>query len=117
MTKYSPIPAIVAYLIPIVGWLYVYVFQRTNALAIYHLRQSIGLVLFLIGSFLAWIVVGWLLAWIPYMAVFSVALFAVVIAAYIFGAVAWLMGMINAAKNVATPLPIFGEWANRLPIA
>jgi uncharacterized membrane protein len=117
MRKYSPIPAVIAYLIPIVGWLYVYVFQRSNALALYHLRQSIGLVVFLLGVLLGWIVVGWLLAWIPYMAVFSVALFAIVIAAWIFGVFAWLMGMLNAAKNMAAPLPLFGQWASRLPIA
>ena len=117
MSKQSPFPAVIAYLIPIVGWLYVYLFQRANTLALFHLRQAIGLVLFLIGALIAWIVVGWLLAWIPYVAVFSVALFTLVIVAYIFGALAWLMGMANALQNKTVPLPIFGQWASRLPIA
>lgn len=54
MSKQSPFPAVIAYLIPVVGWLYVYLFQRKNTLAVFHLRQSIGLVLFLIGSLVVW---------------------------------------------------------------
>lgn len=107
--------AAVAY-IPIIGWLYVYLFQRSNLLAMYHLRQSIGLVVFLIGTLVIWSVVAWVLAWIPLMAVLSVAFFAVVIAAYFYGAVAWVMGLLRALNNQLTPLPIFGRWASRLPI-
>jgi hypothetical protein len=50
------------------------------------------------------------------MAVISISLFALVIAAYLFGAAAWVMGILNALKRTLTPLPIFGRWANRLPI-
>lgn len=62
-------------------------------------------------------IVAWLIALIPYMAVLSAALFTIVIAAYLFGVVAWITGMWNALKNKSTPLPIFGQWASRLPIA
>jgi uncharacterized membrane protein len=109
------ISAVIAY-IPIIGWLYVYLFARKNPLAVYHLRQSVGLVLFLIGAFVIWAVVAYVIAIIPYMAAFSVALFTVVIAAYLFGAVTWIMGIVNALRNKSTPLPLFGQWANRLPI-
>jgi uncharacterized membrane protein len=116
MSNNSPIPALLAY-IPIVGWLYVYFTQRKNPLAVFHLRQSIGLFLFLVATFVVWAVVAYLIAFIPYMAVFSVALFTIVIAFYIFGVVAWVTGILNALKNRSTPLPVFGQWANRLPIA
>ncbi len=108
--------AAAAYLIPVISWLFVYFFQRKNALAMYHLRQSIGLVLFLAATFVGWAVVAWLLAWIPYVAVLSVALFTIVIAAYLYGVVAWILGMVNALKNLSVPLPLFGQWASRLPI-
>ena len=49
--------------------------------------------------------------------VVSVALFTVVIAAYVYGAVAWIMGLTNALRNRKATLPVFGRWANRLPIA
>jgi uncharacterized membrane protein len=111
----SRLPAVLAY-IPIVGWLYVLVFQRKNLLATYHLRQSIGLVLFLVAAFVAWIVVAWIVAWIPYMAVLSMALFTVVIMALFYGFAVWIMGLMNALRNRLTPLPLFGRWASRLPI-
>lgn len=116
MNKPSPFPALIAY-IPIIGWLYVYLLQRKNSLAVFHLRQSVGLFLFLVATFIIWAVVAYVLAIIPYMAVFSVALFNIVIAFYLFGVVAWIMGILNALKNKSAPLPFFGQWANRLPIA
>jgi uncharacterized membrane protein len=107
---------VLAYLIPVIGWLYVFFFQRKNSLAIYHLRQSIGLFLFLVATLVGWAVIAWVLAWIPYMAVVSIALFAIVIAVYVFGIVAWMLGLINALSNRLAPLPLFGQWASRLPI-
>lgn len=117
MSKQSPLPAFIAYLIPIVGWLYVFLFQRKNTLAVFHLRQAIGLALFLVGVFAGWAVVAYLIAIIPVMAVVSVALFSIVIAAFIFGFVAWIGGMLNALRSQATLLPLIGAWASRLPIA
>lgn len=116
MNPSARLPAVLAYLIPIIGWLYVYFFQRKNAFAIFHLRQAVGLFLFLAAALAIWALVAWVLAWIPYMAVLGIALFTIVIAAYLYGLVAWVMGMINALRNRPVPLPIFGQWANRLPI-
>jgi len=115
MTQYAVFPAVIAY-VPILGWLYVYLMERKNTLALFHLRQSIGLFVFLVGVFIGWAVIAYALALIPFMAVISVSLFAIVIAAYIFGAVAWVMGILNAFKRTLSPLPLFGRWANRLPI-
>jgi len=115
MNNQSPYTAAIAY-IPILGWVYVYLLQRKNSFAVFHLRQSVGLFLFLVGSLVVWAIVAYLIAIIPYMAPFSVALFTIVIAAYLFGAVTWVMGILNALKSKSTPLPLFGQWANRLPI-
>lgn len=116
MSEHSPIPALIAY-IPVVGWLYVYLLQRKNRLAVFHLRQSVGLFLFLVGILAGWAIIAYVIAFIPYMAVFSVTLFTIVIAGYIFGVVAWVTGILNALKSKSTPLPLFGQWANRLPIS
>ena len=115
MNNFSPLSAALAY-IPIIGWVFVLLTQRKNEFAFFHLRQSIGLVLFLISAVGVWIVVAYVLAWIPALAIMSVALFTMVIAAYLFGVVALLMGLNNALKRQATPLPLFGQWANRLPV-
>src|SRR5262245_57941813 len=116
MSQPSRLPAILVYLLPIVGWLYVFLFQRQNRLAIFHLKQAIGLVLFLITALAVWAVVAWLLALIPLMATISVGLFTLVMAVYFYGFVAWIFGMINAANNRLVTLPGFGDWANRLPL-
>ncbi|MGD0613644.1 MAG: hypothetical protein ABSB41_19275 [Anaerolineales bacterium] len=116
MNRPSRLPAVLAYLVPVIGWLYVLFFQRKNSLAVYHLRQSIGPVLFLVATTAGWVAVGWVLARIPYMAVRSIALFAIVIVAYLYGIVAWIMGLSNALSARQTSLPLFGQWASRLPI-
>ncbi len=95
--------------VPVIGWLYVTIFQREDELAMYHLRQSVGVVLFLIGSLLSWAVIAWLLAWLPYMGAVGIALFTLVIAAYLFGVICWVIGIINALRGQMTPLPGIGH--------
>ena len=116
MNMSSRLPAVLVYLLPVLGWLYVIFFQRRNSFALYHLRQAIGLVVFLVVILMAWGVVGWLLAWIPYLNVLSIALFALVVGVYLYGIVAWLIGIYNALSDRESPLPLFGQWASRLPI-
>src|ERR1041384_6363278 len=116
MNTSSRFSAALAYLLPVLGWLYVYFFQRKNSFALYHLRQAIGLVIFLIVILLTWAVLGWLLAWIPYLDILSIALFALVVGAYVYGIVAWLFGIYNALSDRESPLPLFGRLASRLPI-
>jgi len=116
MNKPLRLPAVLTYLIPVIGWLYVLFFQRKNPLAIYHLRQSVGLFLFMVAALAIWVVVGWFLAWIPYLGVLSIALFSIVIVAYLCALVIWIMGLNNAISARQVPLPFFGQWASRLPI-
>jgi uncharacterized membrane protein len=145
MNDHSRLPAMLAYL-PVIGWLYVYFFQRKNRLAFFHLRQAIGLVLFLVAAVIVWAVVAWVMAFIPAIiqqvlrpfagedapllvtildiflglgqvtGVVGISLFTIVIGAYIFGMIAWVMGIRYAAIGEATTLPIFGQRASRLPI-
>ena len=109
-------PAFLAYLLPVVGWLYVLLFQRKNQLAMFHVRQSIGLFLFLAFTGVAWVAVTWILTWIPFGFLFGVALFTLVIIAIVVGAVTWILGMINARRGRVALLPIFGRMASRLQI-
>lgn len=116
MNTYSQrISAFIAYLFPVVGWVYVLIFQNKSKFAMFHLRQSISLILFLISVFAGWAVVAWLLVWIPLGTNFGVALFPIVILALGFGVVAWIMGMVNALRGKLAYLPIFGHTALRLP--
>ena len=107
--------ACIAY-IPVVGWIYILIFQRHDSFAMFHVRQSIGLFLFIAAIFLGWAVVAWLLAWIPYGAVLSISLFALVMAALILGVIAWVTGFVYALQGRVGFLPVFGRMANRLPL-
>lgn len=114
MNEDNRLPAFIAYLLPVVGWAYVWFFERKNRLAIFHLKQSIGLALFLLVCFAVWAVIGWILAWVPYLGLLSMALFSLVIAAYLFGAVVWVIGMSNALRGKVAYLPLFGRNVHRM---
>lgn len=141
MNTSSRLPAVLAYLLPVIGWLYIYIFQRQNSAAMYHLRQAIGLCLFLGATLAGWAVLAWLLAVVPaiadyflqplasqapvigtlldilhFLPLVGLALFTVVIAAMFFGVVAWILGLTHALSNREVPLPLFGHRASRLPI-
>lgn len=108
--------ALIAYLLPVLGWIFVGIFQRKNSFAMFHLRQAIGIFLALLITFLAWVLSGWVIAWIPYGFVFSMALFSLVIVVAIAVVIAWMVGVVNALLLRKTFTPIFGRWADRLPI-
>ena len=117
MNTSSKISAVLAYLLLVVGWLYVLLLRREDRLATFHVRQSIGLVLLAIAGPLIWAVVGWLWSLIPSVGpLIAIALFSFVIALYIVLAIAWVVGLIYALQAREQPLPIVGAWANRLPV-
>ena len=116
MDRSQRFPAFIAYFLPVIGWIYLGVFQRKNQFAIFHLRQAVGLVLFLTLITLVWGVAAWLLAWIPYAFIAGIALFTLPLTAYVFGVIVWILGMVNALREREAPLPIIGMYSNRLPI-
>lgn len=109
-------PALLAYLLLIFGCLYVFIFQRNDEFAIYHAKQSLLIVLTALITPLVWAVVTWLLSWLPFGFLVGVALFATVIATYIFLAIIWLLGMVYVSQTKTKPLPIIGGWAKWIPI-
>lgn len=114
MNTTQRISAAVSY-IPVIGWLYVIVFARKDEAVVFHLRQSIGLVIGMLGFFLLWVVAAWLLTWVPYGGVLAVALFSLVITALLVGVIAWLVGIVNALRGKVYEVPLFGSIAHRLP--
>ena len=97
--------------IPVLGWLVVLLFRRKDRFAMFHLRQSIGLFLFLLAMFVGWAAFSWVAAWLPFGMIAGSASFALVIMAYIVGAVSWLVGIIYALLGRPIVMPIFGRQA------
>jgi uncharacterized membrane protein len=111
----SRISAFLAYLLPIVGWLFVLLFRKDDRFAVFHTKQSIMLVVAAIVVPLVWAVVAWILTWIPtFGAMTSVALFALVVAAFLVLLVDWILGMVNALRGKMKPLPMVGAWVDRI---
>jgi len=105
--------AFLAY-IPVIGWIYVLLAKRKDTFPMFHVRQSIGLFIFLAVTFVIWVVLTWILAWIPYGFMVGVAFFTTAITAFIFGIVAWVMGIIHALNGRMELLPYFGKMANSI---
>ena len=115
MNNIANIAAAIGY-VPLIGWVLSPLLGKGNAFVRFHLRQSIGLVGFLLAVGLAWAVVSFVItALIPYGFVVANLLFALVISALLFTVVALVGGLSNALRGRAALLPIFGSLANRLP--
>ena len=80
----------------------------------FHVRQSIGLFVFLAACFAAWAVLTWVLGWIPFGFMVGIGLFTMVIVAFFFGIVAWVIGIMHSLQGRMVILPLFGKMANSI---
>ena len=109
--------AFIAYLVPVLGWLYVLLFERRDEFVVYHAKQAVMLTITAVVTPLIWAVAAWILAWVPLVgSVLAASLFALVVLTYLSLAVVWIVGMINALTARAKPLPVVGRWAERISI-
>ena len=116
MTKHRVL-AFLAYLLSILGSLYVLLFQREDKLAVYHAKQSLGLVLTAIGSIVIWFIGTWVLTWVPLVGpLLAAAAFSQVILTVIFVVVVGVIGMVYALQAKTQPLPLVGKWAEQIPV-
>ncbi len=100
--------ALVAYLVPLVGSGIILLTSR-DPFARYHARQALLLPLVAVGGLVGWLVVSWLLLWLPYGGVVAVLLFGLVLGLYLGLVVAWLGGIRNALQGKARPIPLYGR--------
>jgi uncharacterized membrane protein len=106
--------ACISYVLSLPGALFVLLARGDDPFAVYHARQSLRLAITAIAAPLIWVVVAWILAWIPLIGgMLGVILFALVIASYVGILISWLAGMTYSLKGQARPLPFFGTRSNR----
>ena len=99
--------AILAYVIPIAGPIYLMLARRENAHLQYHARQMLALALVLIALPMAWVAVAWPISWVPIAgACVAAALFALVIVGFLFGVGLWIAGLIQVIQGRLKPLPV-----------
>ena len=100
----------------VIGWVYALIAGPQSRLVRFHLKQSIGMVLYTLGAFILWALVAWLAALIPFAGMMlAVFLFSLVVVVLLSLLPIWLVGLINAARGQYAVLPIMGSWANSLP--
>ena len=108
--------AFLSYLLLVPGCLFVLLFRREDEHALFHARQSLVINLSAFGIFAAWFVITWLVISIPIAGpLFAWFMFAVVIAFLIYVVMAWVTGMVRSFQSNVKPLPIIGNWAQKLP--
>ena len=114
MEKPSRHAAFLAYLLPIIGWLYVFIFHRDNEFAVFHAKQAIALTVFVILAPILWAIFGWVMLWVPAAGgIIAAATFTIVMMVFFGAFFVWIVGMINAVRERMVPLPIFGGLAER----
>jgi uncharacterized membrane protein len=109
-------PALLAYLIPILGPLYVFISYRKDRFALYHAKQALTITIVAILAPVVWLIGGWILTWLPYGFLLTVSLFALVIATYLFLVYASVVGITHVSQTKIKPLPLIGRWGEQLPI-
>ena len=115
MQKPNRLLAFLSYLLPFVGSVLVLLFNRRNALALYHACQALALFLGMIVVPLGWVVFGWVLSFIPLVGpILGAGLFSLVIAAAIAVVIGFIMGLINALRARFIPIPVFGGWGDNV---
>ncbi len=68
MQKPNRVLAFLSYLLPFVGSIVAIVADRKNAFALYHACQALAMFLAAVLLPIAWLVVAWLAAWVPLLA-------------------------------------------------
>lgn len=111
------IPALLAYLLLAIGWVYVLVFRKHDELAVYHTRQSIMLIIAAVGAFVIWAVLGWIVMAIPLIGpIVTASTFSLIVALYMGLAISWVVGIVYTLQAKTKPIPFVGRWAEQLPI-
>lgn len=109
MSQQSRMMAFVSYLFSLPGALFVYFTRREDVFAMFHARQSLLMVAAGIIMPLGWVIIAWVLAWVPTAGgMLAVFLFTLVIATYIVLVIDWVFGMIAALQGRARRTIVFG---------
>ncbi len=113
----SRILAFFSYLLPLVGALYVLLFQRKDEFAAFHARQSITLLMAAVLAPAVWVVVAWLVFWIPQVGgPVGMGLFSGVLAVYIAIIFGWVRGLLDSLRAEQRAVPFFGGWTRFIPL-
>ena len=114
MNTTSKVFAFLAYLLSIIGVLFVLIFRPKDDFAVYHAKQALGIAILAAAAMIVWFVVFWILVWIPYVGpVLGFASFGLVIATYLVLIIACFTGMVYAWQAKSQAVPLVGNIADK----
>ncbi len=88
----------------VIGFIIVYAMKKDNKYAMYYGKQ--GLVLF----------IGWMAVWVLAMILFRIPIIGLIIiwAMYLVMGLLWVLGMIYALSGKMKPIPVIGQFADKI---
>ena len=88
----------------VIGFIIVYAMKKDNKYAMYYGKQ--GLVLF----------IGWMAVWVLAMILFWIPIIVLIIiwAMYLVMVLLWVLGMIYALSGKMKPIPVIGQFADKI---
>jgi uncharacterized membrane protein len=102
--------AFIAYLLPVVGWLIVYLFYRDDEFAVFHTKQAVMLAILVVATPIVWAIGSWLVLWLPTAGpLIAAASFTLVMLVAFAALVLWILGMAYALQGKRQALPIVGR--------
>ncbi len=113
----SRLAPVIAWLLPVIGWAWLWLQHRADERARQALREALALWLTVIGAFAVWAPAAWLVAWLPFVGpLVALASFSLVLSTWLLCAILWLGGLLRALRGDERPLPLLGRITRRLPV-
>ena len=110
MNNTNRFSALLAYILPVIGWAYVAVARKNDQLAMHHTRQAITVFLVAVGTFFGWLIVGWLISFVPFFGfIIMIATFSLVMIILFAMVVNWIIGIVYVSQAKMDPLPVTGN--------
>ena len=110
MNNTSRFSALLAYILPVIGWAYVAIARKNDQLAMHHTRQAITVFLVAFGTFAAWLVIGLAISLVPFFGfIIMVASFSLVMIILFAMVINWIIGIVYVSQAKMDPLPVTGN--------
>lgn len=109
------IMCVAAYIFGLPGALFVRLAGKKSGFCLHHARRSLELFLFMVFLIIAWYVITYILILFPYIGFpVAMAVFGIVVAAFIFCLILSIMGMVKALRRETVVFPLVSSVAGRI---
>jgi uncharacterized membrane protein len=106
---------LIAYIFSLPGVILVRFAGKKSSFCLHHARRSAELFIFLLFLFVNWYVITYILSLIPYAGfLLAIALFGIIVAAWIFCLALCVMGIVKALQGKTVVFPFITSFVNKI---